>query len=217
MATDSDLKRSIFERIASISRVLSSAPRLNIIQILAQSPRSVEVLSQLTGESIANTSQHLQKLLHERLISCRKEGVSRIYRLDNPQVLKLWEDLQDLAHDVAPELDKAEQELTDSTLRSPISAEDWLRQVQEGKALLLDVRDNAEAASTPVRNALSIPLEDLEKELRDLPHDRPIIVLCRGRYCTMASHGVRELRQKGFEAYRLRESAFQINHLWETL
>lgn len=217
MTSNQELKSSIFERIGNISRALSSAPRLKIIQILAQCPRSVEALSQLSGESVANTSQHLQRLLREGLVACRKDGVSRIYQLENPHVLRLWEDLQDLAHSIAPELNEAEQKLTDPALRSSVSAEDWLRQVEEGKAALLDVRDDYEAAATPVRHAVCIPLQDLSKHKDDLPHDRPIIVLCRGRYCALASHAVRELRREGFEAYRLRESAFQINHLWEHL
>lgn len=217
MTSDQELKASIFEKIAGISRALSSASRLKIVQILAQSPRSVEVLSQLSGESIANTSQHLQKLLREGLVVCRKEGVSRIYQLQNPHVLRLWENLQDLAHSVAPELTEAELKLTDSALHSPISAEEWLRRVQEGKASLLDVRDDMESAATPVHEAICIPLQDLNQYKKRLPRDRPIIVLCRGRYCSLASHAVRELRQEGFEAFRLRESAFQINHLWEQL
>jgi DNA-binding transcriptional ArsR family regulator len=217
MTTDQELKSSVFERIASISRALSSASRLKIVQILAQSPRSVEALSQLSGESIANTSQHLQKLLREGLVSCRKEGVSRIYQLQNKQVLRLWEDLQDLAHSVDSDLDAAEAKLTDATLHSPISAEEWLQRVQNGEASLLDVRESLESTATPVPTAIRVPLEELHSKISTLPHDRPIIVLCRGRYCSLASHAVRELREEGFEAYRLRESAYRINQLWEQL
>lgn len=216
-SSQSDIRREIYERIGRIAVAISSPSRLKLIQLLAQGPRTVESLSHESGESIANTSQHLQRLLREKLVNCKKVGVSRVYKLDNPYLLRLWEDLQDLAHEVAPELNEAEAKLTDASLRSERPTEEWLRMVKKKKAVLIDVREIEESGSTPVRNALRIPLKDLLKRKDELPRNKPIIVLCRGRYCSLASKAVRALRKEGFDAYRLRESAFRISKLWEVI
>lgn len=213
----SETRGFVYEKIGRIALAIASPQRLKLIQLLAQAPWSVEVLSEMTGESIANTSQHLQKLLREGLVKVRKNGVNRIYELKSPYLLDLWVNLQDLAHAVAPELDDAEDELTDKKLEAPFSASEIIKKVRRKKAVLIDARDKWESEMTPVKAALAIPLKELSKRFHELPQGIPIIVLCRGRYCAIASHSVRLLRTKGFEAYRIREAAFQINQLWENL
>ena len=211
---DRDQIRSrVFERIARIAHALGSSPRLRLIQILAQSPRTVEELSRESGQTVANTSQHLQRLAKEGLVTVRKQGLSRIYRVRGPQVVGLWENLQDLAHELDPELDRDEALLTDLETKSPASAERVLEEVKDQKAILLDVRTFTEAEASPVQGAVSIPMTELKKELRKLNRKRTVYVFCRGKYCELATTAVRALRSAGFKAYRLRESPFRLNSL----
>lgn len=207
----SQIKAQVFEKIGQVAATLGSPARLKLIQLLAQSPKSVEELSQAAGESFANTSQHLQKLAKEGLVISTKSGLSRIYQVKTPRVIALWESIQTLAHELAPELNDAEDKITDASLRSPIPLDEVLKQVKTGKAILIDVRDEKESLSTPVRIALSIPLSTIKKGVPELDRNKTIYVFCRGRYCVMATDAVKKLRAEGFEAYRLRESSFVIS------
>lgn len=207
----SQIKTQIFEKIGQVAATLGSPTRLKLIQLLAQSPKSVEELSQAADESIANTSQHLQRLAKEKLVFSTKNGLSRIYQVKSLHVVALWENIQNLAHELAPELNEAEDKITDASLRSPVPTDEALKRVKAGKALLVDVRDEKEAHSTPVNGALSIPLSTIKKAAPGLDRNKTIYVFCRGRHCVMATDAVKKLREEGFDAYRLRESPFSIS------
>jgi DNA-binding transcriptional ArsR family regulator/rhodanese-related sulfurtransferase len=204
------IKDQIFQRLGQIAASLASPARLKIIQLLAQGPKSVEELSQESGESVANTSQHLQKLAKEGLVVATRDGLNRIYQVKSPRIILLWESLQDLAHELVPELNEAESKLTDLSFRSPEPLANIWSEVKRGKAILLDVRHQKEAFATPVPGSKAIPLKEIHTALNELPKKKTIYIFCRGRYCTMATEAVKLLRQKGFAAYRLRESSVRI-------
>ena len=82
-------KRAIFESLARVGTALSSATRLEFLELLAQGERSVDELATLTGVSVANTSQHLQKLRQAGLIVGRKQGLYVHYRLAGDVVVGL--------------------------------------------------------------------------------------------------------------------------------
>ena len=83
-------KREIFAQLARIGTALSSPVRIEFLELLGQMERNVEQLANLTGISIANTSQHLQKLRQAGLITGRKQGLYVFYRLasDEEQTLQ---------------------------------------------------------------------------------------------------------------------------------
>lgn len=211
IAFRNQVKVQVFEKLGEVTAALGSPVRLKLIQLLAQSPKSVEELCQASGESVANTSQHLQRLAKEGLVFSTKSGLSRIYEVKSPHVIALWESIQNLAHELSPELDEAEDKITDASLRSSSSIDEVLRQVASGKAVLIDVRDEKEALSTPVRGSISIPLSAINGGASELKKSKTIYVFCRGRYCSMATDAVKKLREQGFRAYRLRESSFVIS------
>lgn len=211
------IRRGIYESLSAVANAFASPARLKVIQILAQSPRSVEELAQETGESVANVSQHLQKLSKARVTSCERSGVKRIYRVINPKVLQIWENFQDLSHELDPALDLQEGLLTNPSLHALEPAAEIMREVRAGKAVLIDAREEKESAATPVSGALPISLTQLRKakNLKELglTRSKPIFVLCRGRYCSIASNAVLALRTWGCDVYRLRESPFQLNRI----
>ncbi|WP_413943086.1 ArsR/SmtB family transcription factor [Bdellovibrio sp. HCB-162] len=209
-----EVRSGVYETISQIVSAFASPARLKIIQILAQAECSVEELAQETGESVANVSQHLQRLARMRIVSCERRGLSRIYKIQNPMVLQLWEGFQNLAHEVDEDLNHKEDILIDASLVAEETPEEVLELVEKGKATLLDVRTSKETAMTKVPGAIAVPMEDLAgfanyKSL-GLVKSKTVYVYCRGRYCGKASNAVKHLRKLGYEAYRLRESPFQL-------
>jgi DNA-binding transcriptional ArsR family regulator len=82
-------KGEVFASLARVGTALSSPTRIGYLELLAQAERSVEQLASLTGTTIANTSQHLQKLRQAGLIVGRKQGVHVFYRLSGDEVVGL--------------------------------------------------------------------------------------------------------------------------------
>jgi DNA-binding transcriptional ArsR family regulator len=210
-------RQEVYESLSELCSAFASPARLKVIQILAQAPRSVEEISRHIGESIANTSQHLQRLSKSGVVVCERKGVRRVYRIASPRVVSLWEEFQDLGHEFFDELNRKEDTLTDSSLRAPIAANEVLRLVLKRGAILIDVRDPNEVRENPVAGAKAHPAgkafdKGAVREL-GLQKDLPIYIFCRGRYCSLATVAVRELRELGYEAYRLRESPYRLRSL----
>jgi DNA-binding transcriptional ArsR family regulator/rhodanese-related sulfurtransferase len=206
----SETKQQIFETVAEIASTLGATARLKIIHVLAQAPRSVDALAEITGESSANCSQHLQRLLHEGLVSVKKEKLSRIYRLSDPGLALLIGGLFDIAERVVPMFAQMESCLADADVGQPATLLSVLEDIQSQKALMLDVREEYEAAQSPVDGAISLPLEALREKAKSLVKGKTYYIFCRGRACELASEGVKILRSLGFNAYRLKESPASI-------
>lgn len=209
-----NVRKEVYESIGSIVSAFASPARLKIIQVLAQAECSVEELAQECAETIANTSQHLQRLAKVGIVKCERRGISRIYSIKNEKVLQIWEGFQDLAHEVDEQLNQKEDFLTDASLLSPQSTEEVMGLVADGKAVLLDARKAKESSMTKVPGAIAVPAADLSEPSKfkslGFVKSKPIFVYCRGRYCSFATDAVRELRSHGYKAYRLRESPFQL-------
>lgn len=209
---ETELRSSIYENLSVIMGAMSAPVRLRIIQILAQSPRSVEELSLEIQQSIANTSQHLQKMAAAGLVFCQKKGVSRIYSLANSQVLKIWECLQVLGEELSTEVAEATEELVPSELCTDLSTASVYRKVKSGRAVLVDMREVKEREASPVEWASALTAEDLIAKNFQLAQTKEYFLFCRGRYCHLANKAVVSLRKNGFKAYRLRESPFALNN-----
>src|SRR5918992_1088035 len=88
-------KSALFEAIALMGKALASPVRLELLDLLAQAPRSVEELARASGQSTANTSQHLQAL-HASGVAHRERSGTRVnYSLAGQEVLRLWLELRD--------------------------------------------------------------------------------------------------------------------------
>lgn len=214
LSSTNEVRSGVYETISQIVSAFASPARLKIIQILAQSECSVEELARETGASVANVSQHLQRLARMKIVSCERRGLSRIYKIKNPMVLQLWEGFQDLAHEVDESLNLKEDILTDTSLLAAETPGEVFDMISNGKAVLLDARMAKEAATSKVPGAIAIPVDKLIRSSNHksigLVKSKPVYVYCRGRYCSYATDAVRYLRTLGYKAYRLRESPFQL-------
>ena len=206
MSTSPNPKRDVFLNLARIGTALSSPVRLEFLELLAQGERSVDQLATLTGVSVANTSQHLQKLKAAGLIVGRKEGQYVHYRLAGDEIVEL---LGALGRTGAAYLAEVER-----TVRlyfaakddlEPVPARELLERARKGLVTVLDVRPQEEFAQGHVPGAVNIPVQELEKRLAELPKRREVVAYCRGPYCLMSYDAVVLLRNRGLKARRLED------------
>lgn len=197
-------KTAIYEQIARIGKATASAVRLEILDLLAQGPRTVEAIAGQIAQSVANTSHHLQILRGARLVETRKTGVFVTYRLADPEVGAFVLQLRTLARARLKEVERVSRDYLHR--RGALEAVDdaeLLRRVKAGAVTVLDVRPREEYEAGHIPNAISVPLPELTQRLRELPRRRAIVAYCRGPYCVMALDAVEILRAKGFRAERM--------------
>lgn len=198
------LKTAVYEQIARIGQAASSPSRLELLDLLSQGPRTVEALAQQTGQSVATTSHHLQVLRRARLVDAEKAGLYVTYRLADPRVDAFLLDLRHLAESRLAEIQQITRQFLDARgAFEPVDNEELARRVRGGEVTVIDVRPREEYVAGHIPGAISVPLADLPKRLRDLRKRRDIVAYCRGPYCVMSLDAVDLLRRRGFRAQRL--------------
>lgn len=199
-------KTAIYEQFARIGKAISNPSRLELLDLLCQGPRTVEVLAKEAGLGLANTSQHLKALREVRMVTAEKDGLFVTYSLADEQVCQFFRSLRSLAETHLAEIRQLTGDFLDNRQGlQPVDREQLLAKVREGEVTVLDVRPSEEYRAGHLPGALSIPLKELERRLSDLPHDREIVAYCRGPYCVLAVEAVDLLRAKGFTAFRLED------------
>jgi rhodanese-related sulfurtransferase len=199
-------KDRLYGEFAVIGRALANPHRLELLDLLNQGERSVEALAREAHLSLANASAHLQVLRRARLVEAEKHGLFVVYRLATPEVSELWRTLRDVGASQLAEVDRlVETYLTDRETLAAISKEDLARQLAEGAIVVLDVRPSVEFEQGHIVGARSIPIDELERRLTELPRDQEIVAYCRGPYCVFADEAVRLLAERGYLARRLTE------------
>ncbi len=201
-----NLKRDVFANLARIGTALSSPSRIEILELVAQAERNVEQLAALTGMTVANTSQHLQKLRQAGLIVGRKDGLYVFYRLAGDEVISLLSALGRVGEAYVAEVERIVRTyLAQKDELEPVPANELLGRARKGLVTVLDVRPPEEYAAGHLPGAVNIPIHELEKRLKELPKRREIVAYCRGPYCLMSYDAVALLRRKGLKARRLRD------------
>jgi rhodanese-related sulfurtransferase len=199
-------KDRVYEQVARISKAVASPQRLELLDLLSQSPRTVENLAQEAQQTVANTSRHLQVLRMARLVEAEKEGVFVRYRVADEAVVDFFRSLRVLAASRLAELDQiTRQFFTDRDTFEPVDRKALLTRARKGLVTVLDVRPTEEYRSGHIAGAVSIPLPELQARLADLPRDQEIVAYCRGPYCVLAAQAVALLREHGFHVVRLED------------
>jgi len=197
-----EAKQSLFEAIAVMGKAFSSPRRLELLDLLAQAPRSVDELARASEQSTANTSQHLQALHAAGLLTRTREGTRVVYAFAGEDALGLWLSLRDASVAHLGEVERAAREYLGDEVET-IGRAELLGRLKEGDVVVVDVRPEQEFAAGHIEGARSIPLEELERRLAELPSDQEVVAYCRGPFCAYAHEAVRRLTDSGRSARRL--------------
>ncbi len=199
-------KDSIYEQFGRVGKAIASPTRLEILDLLCQGPRTVEVLAGEVNQSIANTSQHLQTLRAVRFVEAEKQGLYVTYRLADNEVCDFYRMLRDFAEYRLFEIGYQKQQfLEQHGIQEVFDKADLLQRIQSGAVTVLDVRPIQEYQAGHLPGSISIPLQNLRQRLNELPDDQEIVAYCRGPYCVLAVKAVELLRENGFKAERLED------------
>ena len=193
----------MFEAIAVMGKAFASATRLELLDLLAQAPRTVEELARASGQSTANTSQHLQALHGAGMVTRAREGTRVRYAIAGDRALRLWLALRDSSVAQLAEVERAARDYLGDDVEA-IGCEELIARLR-GDVVLVDVRPEQEFAAGHIDGARSIPLDELEQRLAELPADREVVAYCRGPFCAYAHEAVRRLQAAGRSARRLEE------------
>ncbi len=203
---DRTAKVALFDAFGAVAKALASGRRAEIVDLLAQSPRSVEEIASEIEQSVANTSHHLHALSRGGLVRSTRDGTRVIYRLAGPSVEALWRSLREVAADHVGEIERlARDYLGHGDGLEPVPRLELLRRIKRGDVVVLDVRPAVEFEAGHVAGARSIPVSELSRRLKEVPKSKEVVAYCRGRYCVFADDAVRTLRRKGYRARRLED------------
>ena len=196
-------KNDLHEAFARVGKALANPHRVEMLDLLAQGERSVEVLATRADISVALASAHLQTLRRAGLVVSRRDGNWILYRLANDDAYGLLAALRAVAARLGDTQQAARRYLGAPV--EAVSRGELLARVRAGDAIVVDLRPSEEYQAGHIAGALSIPLPDLEARLAELPADLEIVAYCRGAYCAMSPQGVALLERLGRRARRLED------------
>jgi rhodanese-related sulfurtransferase len=197
-------KDALFEAITLMGKAFASPRRLELLDLLAQAPRTVDELAKASEQSMANTSQHLQGLHAAGMVTRAREGTSVRYALAGREALTVWLALRDASVARLAEVERAARDYLGEEVEA-IGREELIERLRRGDVVLVDVRPAKEFAAGHIDGARSIPLDELRERLAELPADREVVAYCRGPFCAYAHEAVRQLRAEGRPARRLQD------------
>ena len=199
-------KDALYDGLAAVGKALGNGRRAEIVDLLAQGERPVDEIAEQLGQRLANTSQHLQQLLHAGLVRTRRAGTRVYYRLASDDVAELWASLRGVAASHNAEIQRlADAYLGDRTSLRTMTRAELQRRLRRPELIVLDVRPRPEFAAGHIAGAVSVPITDLRRRLRDIPPDTEVVAYCRGPYCAYADDAVRLLSKRGHRAARLED------------
>jgi rhodanese-related sulfurtransferase/DNA-binding MarR family transcriptional regulator len=193
---------AVFEAIAVMGKAFASPRRLVLLDLLAQATRTVDELARASGQSTANTSQHLQALHAAGMVTRRREGNSVRYAIAGDQALALWLALRDASVAQLADVERAVRTYLGDDVDA-VGRDELIARLRRGDVVVVDVRPTEEFDAGHIRGARSLPLDELEDRLAELPADREIVAYCRGPFCAYAHQAVRRLQAAGRSARRL--------------
>ncbi|MFP5385125.1 MAG: ArsR/SmtB family transcription factor [Bacteriovoracia bacterium] len=206
------LKDDLYYHFSRITRALSHPKRLEIIDLLSQGEKSVELIAEQASLGIKNASAQLKELKSAQLVDSRKDGKYVYYSVSDLELISFWRRLQSFSEKKFAEIQVITHEAFSQVNElEHVNKKSLLAKAKRGEIVLLDVRPQDEFEFGHLPYAISIPSNEISKRLKELPKDKEIVAYCRGPYCFMAKEAVEILRKKGFKAFRMKDSV----HEWD--
>jgi DNA-binding transcriptional ArsR family regulator len=204
MSSHREFKDRLYGQLSRIGKALGSPHRLEFLELLAQTERTVDSLATETGLSVANASQHLQALKQAALVESRKQGLFVYYRLADPVVFDLCAAIQKVALHRLADLERLlDEHFGDRAAAKPVRLEELLERLGSNDVIVLDARPLNEYQAGHIAGAISLPVDEIQHRLRQLPRDKEYVAYCRGTYCVYADRAVDLLRRSKRRARRL--------------
>jgi rhodanese-related sulfurtransferase/DNA-binding transcriptional ArsR family regulator len=199
-----EFKDSVFEQFARVASAFASPRRLEVVDLLAQGPRSVDSIAEQTSMTVANTSRHLQVLRNAGLVISTRHAQRVVYRLADPTVVEGYRALREVAESRIAEVRQlAYAFFGEVDGVEPLDIAALLERTEQGDVVVVDVRPHQEYESGHIAGALSVPLGELAERIAELPAGSTVVAYCRGPYCVLSAEAVRVLRSAGIHAERL--------------
>ncbi len=199
-----ELKDLLYEQVARIGKAVSSPKRLELLELLAQGEKTVEVLAAELSIDVKLASAHLKALKAARLVEPRREGKYMVYRLSGEDVAQLWVTLRLVAEEHLVELQLALQKMVAAPDQlTQASRKDLLQQAKRGEVIVIDVRPEEEYDVAHLPYARSMPVAEIEKRLAELPRGHEIVAYCRGPFCLFSEQAQQLLTRKGYRVRKL--------------
>lgn len=197
-------KSELYEQFARVAKGLAHPTRIELLDLLAQTERTVEDLARETTVPLANVSQHLQVLREARMVVVRREGAYKFYRIADAKAFEIWRAMRAFGEAHLAEIDRVVKTHLHGRDGQPAATADELTKLlKRGGAVVIDVRPQNEYDTAHLEGALSIPISELKSRVGELPRRKEIIAYCRGPYCVYADEAVLELTARGYQARRL--------------
>lgn len=205
----SSTKTALFERVAQVGKAMGHPARLELLDLLAQGECPVEPLAAAAGLRLSTASAHLQTLRRAGLVSTRRDGTRILYSVAD-DVAAFYIAQREVAAAHVGDLEPARRDFLGIDREGPvdpaaeeIDRDELLRRVREGQATVLDVRPPREYAAGHIPGALSIPADELDRRLAEVPDGATVVAYCRGVHCVLSYDAVRLLARRGHRAVRL--------------
>lgn len=197
---------AIYSEFARIGKAISSPKRLELLDLLCQSARTVEILASETGMTVANTSHHLHVLRAARLVEAEKQGLFVEYRLADDAVCEFYRSMRRIGESRLAEVEQITRRFMEGREDlEPVDRTALRERIRDGLVTVIDVRPPEEYRAGHIPGSMSVPLGELEARLSEFPKDQEIVAYCRGPYCVLAVQAVEKLISEGYRAVRLED------------
>jgi rhodanese-related sulfurtransferase/DNA-binding transcriptional ArsR family regulator len=206
MSNHREFKDLLYAQFARIGHALASPKRIELLDLLGQGEKTVETLAEQIATPIKNTSAHLRALRQARLVETRRDGTYVFYRLADDDVFRLLRSVEALGHGRLADVQQVVSLYLDGHDQlEPVTLKELRRLMRDDDVTVVDVRPAEEFEAGHIPGALSVPVPELKRRLRELPKGREVIAYCRGRYCVYSLEAVTLLRKHGYRARRAHE------------
>lgn len=205
-------KERLFEELAVVGKAFANEKRLQLLGVLTQGERTVDVLARTVGLGLTTVSSHLQVLKLSGLVTSRREGTRVFYRLAGDDVAALFVALRSVAARRSANVERAIEAFFaehDASSVDIVARPELVELVGRDGTTIIDVRPTEEFQAGHIPGARSVPLDELPQRLDEFASSAEIVAYCRGAHCVMAYDAVHLLQAHDRSARRLEDGLIE--------